>query len=387
MADLDNDSSTGEAELLTRLEALLSLVFNSLEGNNLADAEAEQLPPPLSELYATIKSLLRERQGKAAYDQVTARVAELFPGRGAPHYAIGMALWVRGEFDAAIAALEESLKIAPSENVSRLLAQVYAEAGKLTQAQALITSEGADDLVNAGSVGTTYPLPQPQLNVVHDAVVNELAEILQYKTIESVIGKRFTVTSLETLEEKLTSALIGEIPYLGALATEDEEFRERFNFSVFHGALGKYGLLDLTFGVAVDSPRSADCPAAGLNLLSHLGMSSSIDDPQLPAALEEIKKDVSKRYVRIMLMDEDFSLRHSKRSYRYDVCAVGDEEEEFAAKLEELAASRGVSPEDIPWLDQIAFCFLPVYLPRSMEITDACLTNYRWVWSEKHFYL
>lgn len=56
--------------------------------------------------------------------------------------------------------------------------------------------------------------------------LDELSKHLRYRTIDSVIGKRITITSLETLGQDLKELLKIEIPYLGQIENKIGEFSD-----------------------------------------------------------------------------------------------------------------------------------------------------------------
>lgn len=100
--------------------------------------------------------------------------------------------------------------------------------------------------------------------------LDELSKHLKYRTIDSVIGKRITITSLETLGQDLKEFFNNEIPYLGKIENSAQQFSDGLPW--FYLPFMKYRVLDLTF-IPDRLTEKTDCPSADPSIISMLGFS------------------------------------------------------------------------------------------------------------------
>lgn len=178
--------------------------------------------------------------------------------------------------------------------------------------------------------------------------VRALARELRYRERTPLVGRTVWLESAACIDQAVRAA----VPELGAdavLAPDDSTTR----------ALGALGILDLAYRLA-----TLDAPAAGLRTLRALGFLERLDDPEAREVAELLGDS---RFLGDMLGE----CREGKGWLRLFVV--------------------GPRPADVvpDWMKRGGWCgrLLEGYLPRRLSIIDACETNYRGVWLEKHFYL
>jgi hypothetical protein len=132
-----------------------------------------------------------------------------------------------------------------------------------------------------------------------------------------------------------------------------------------NGALAKYGLLDLSYDVSPNMAAQNACP--GLSMLKELGIVSHSD------AWKELKDADPMAFLPEYLLEFD---KH---------------ETILKLFLEEQPRRPFPSTKEgetlVAWLEQPNLIPFPIPFPRTMEITDACITNSDSVWLNKHFYI
>lgn len=217
--------------------------------------------------------------------------------------------------------------------------------------------------------------------------LDELSKHLRYRTFDSVIGKRITITSLETLGQDLKEFLKIEIPYLGQIENSAHQFSG--GLPGFYLPYMKYRVLDLTFKPDRLIAES-DCPSADPSIISMLGFSDE-DESWLKIYMDELKSD-PQLCVRLFLertrSDTDFTSR-------FGCLVFVDELEKFKERTDRLIGEKkleGIIPQDdevrdlpYPWQFE---CFIEtIGVPQEMEIVDACVTNLTSCWTQRHFYM
>jgi len=181
-----------------------------------------------------------------------------------------------------------------------------------------------------------------------------LARAFRYGTLSELVGQRVRIADVESIPNVLGTLLrpaIGEEP---AWKSPDH--------GTLEAALAKYGLVDATFKV------SAHCVArlarqGGFIPLRELGMLTPSEDAQLDESL---------------LLDAVNGFQAGDGFAKIFLCA-----DEPPWRWAELEPSRGAvaARAMLDWK-------LPSgYLPRDFVVDDACVTNWKVVWCEKHFYL
>jgi O-acetyl-ADP-ribose deacetylase len=182
-------------------------------------------------------------------------------------------------------------------------------------------------------------------------VVRQLARRLRYRTVDEVIGRTVALHSLETMLADI-QVIVDDFCPGSVFRGPEQVYRV--------GALAKYGLLDLKY----DAPPSmaATQPHRGLSLLKELGFILAPDDPDLAP----FDRDAGLRYLAGLLKDMEKN------------------ENLLILFLEERPARPFPPPAE--WEQ---WWKLPASMPfpKTMEITDACVTNLDSVWLNKHLYL
>jgi len=177
------------------------------------------------------------------------------------------------------------------------------------------------------------------------ALLRRLHRSIAYTALDVLIGQRVTVRSAETAPDDVIDCLRGH--YALEVTTREPDLRYRI------GAILKYGLLDLTFGVA-----STDLQAArsGIGILRDVGWADSPADADVfdEEGLFDLVRDAeSGQFVLKVFLDSDGRLPFPR--------------EQRTIRL----------PEAVP----------PSFWPATFVVRDACLTNVRAIWLFKHFYL
>jgi|AGTN01.2.fsa_nt_gi hypothetical protein len=216
----------------------------------------------------------------------------------------------------------------------------------------------------------------------------ELSKHLRYRTIDSVIGKRITITSLETLGQDLKEFLKIEIPYLGQI--EDSAHQFSGDLPGFYLPYMKYRVLDLTF-IPDRQIAEVDCPSADPSIISMLGFSDE-DESWLNLYMDEIKREPPQFMVRLFLETQRQSF--ADFTSRFGCLVYEDELDKFIARTNRLISEKkleGIIPQDeviddLPYAWQFE-CFIEtIGVPQEMKINDACITNLRSCWAQRHFY-
>lgn len=212
--------------------------------------------------------------------------------------------------------------------------------------------------------------------------LDELSKHLKYRTIDSVIGKRITITSLETLGQDLKEFFNIEIPYLGQIEKSAQQFSDGLPW--FYLPFMKYRVLDLTF-IPDRLTEKTDCPSADPSIISMLGFSDD-DQSWLQRLLDELKREPSQRYVRLFLENAG-PYRHF--TSRFGCYLFNDEVEKFMERTNRLIEEKELDAEtrDLRYSWQFQCFSESVGLHHEMIVSDACLTNMRSCWTEKHFYV
>lgn len=211
--------------------------------------------------------------------------------------------------------------------------------------------------------------------------LDELSKHLRYRTIDSVIGKRITITSLETLGQDLKEFLKIEIPYLGQIENSAGQYSGGLPF--FYLPYMKYRVLDLTF-IPDRLIAESDCPSADPSIISMLGFSDE-DESWLKLYLDKLKND-PQLCIRLFLertrSDMDFTSR-------FGCLVIVDELEKFKERTDRLIREKELDEDtrDLPYNWQYE-CFIEtIGVPQEMEIVDACVTNLQACWTQRHFYM
>ncbi len=208
-------------------------------------------------------------------------------------------------------------------------------------------------------------------------VLDELSQVLVYKSIDSVIGKVVSITSLAKLNVTLKEFLRTDIPYIGDLHVDPSLSQFVDGLPWHYGPFAKYRILDLTFDLIDD----VEVPLAGRATLSQLGL---VDEDWLSNYIEEVRQHRDRKMLRLFLTYLEV-MEHSR--VRHNCMLISETEvSQMAEEADKLAKEIGVRPEELRWSDEIA-CLEKIALPQKMKIEDACITNFRYIWSEKHFYM
>jgi hypothetical protein len=180
-------------------------------------------------------------------------------------------------------------------------------------------------------------------------LVKAVARSLRYRSLDHLIGRPVEIRDIGRVEEAVRSALGPDLPDGCRLAGPEPIYR--------HGAVAKYGILDLVFSVPGEMPIGD--VRGGLALLHDLGFLPGGDGPQHrvcddPLCLEMLQEELDEGRVWLLLFLE---------GGRPDGSRVEDADGQVDYRI----------PEG--------------YLPRPFLVVDACLTNARSVWLWKHFYV
>lgn len=176
-------------------------------------------------------------------------------------------------------------------------------------------------------------------------LVRRIARGLRYRPLEQVVGRTVLVRDLDAVEEAVRVELGDEFPAACRLDGPGLIYR--------HGAVAKYGILDLRFSAPDDLLVDA---ASGVPLLRELGF--------LPGAGTEQPQQVCDDPVCLEMLAEEIAVGRVFLSLFLEGGRPGS----TPAELVQLQIPEG-------------------YLPRSFRVVDACVTNAASVWLWKHFYL
>jgi hypothetical protein len=175
--------------------------------------------------------------------------------------------------------------------------------------------------------------------------MRRVARSLQYRPLEHLVGRTVLVRDLDAVEEAVRASLGPEFPAACRLDGPELVYR--------HGAVAKYGILDLRFsapdGLLVDA-------ASGVPLLRELGF--------LPTAGAEQPLPVCDDPVCLEMLAEEIAVGR----VFLNLFLEGGRPASTPAELVQLRIPEG-------------------YLPRSFRVVDACVTNAASVWLWKRFYL
>lgn len=216
----------------------------------------------------------------------------------------------------------------------------------------------------------------------------EFSKHLRYRTIDSVISKRLTITSLESLGQDLKEFLKIEIPYLGQIENNTQQFSDGLPW--FYLPFMKYRVLDLTF-IPDRLIEQTDCPSADPSIIEMLGFSDE-DESWLKLYMDEIRKEPPQFLVRLFLEHRQ-PYRHF--TSRFGCLVFEDELEKFKERTDRLIRAKkreGIIPQD-DVINDLRYswqfeCFIEtIGVPQEMEIIDACVTNLKSCWTQKHFYM
>lgn len=171
---------------------------------------------------------------------------------------------------------------------------------------------------------------------MNTALLKQVARGLRYRTLDHLVGRSIVVRDLNAMEEAVRVGLGDDFPAECRLVAP----------SSIHGAVAKYGILDLDFSAPAERLGEAK---GGVRLLRELGF--------LPT--EEMKQDGDASLCFEMLLEDIVANRVFVKLFM-----EGGRPEEW----KELRIPEG-------------------YLPRPFRIIDACVTNASGIWFLKHFYL
>ncbi|WP_442511715.1 hypothetical protein SH528x_003427 [Novipirellula sp. SH528] len=180
--------------------------------------------------------------------------------------------------------------------------------------------------------------------------VRTVLRLFRYATLHQFIGRRFTVSTHESLREDL-SRLGSELAVDATLLHEDVRN--------LYLQIAKYGILDLRFGVAHDT---FDCDfQSGKGIIRELGFGpdSASEWAEVFPEFEGMMPDIASD----MHDNKWFLMIHANISGNV---ATG------RGLVESIQASNDLTR-------------LP--LPSEFDIVDACVTNTTHAWFSKHFYL
>lgn len=189
-------------------------------------------------------------------------------------------------------------------------------------------------------------------------LIKKLARELKYLSLSELFGREVVIHSVDTVEDDIRHTLGDIVPEGCRLLTEPQ---------LMKGMLAKYDFLDLTFSVPAYLLQSHY--ESGISLLKALHFiidpsEEDIDELEYkelsefwgddPTFLSELAEDVSKNMtVCRMLLDSIHPREWDKNN-----------------RVMAMTAS------------------LPsAYFPQVFFIKDACITNAKFVWFHKHFYL
>jgi hypothetical protein len=180
--------------------------------------------------------------------------------------------------------------------------------------------------------------------------VRTVLRLFRYATLQQLIGRRFTVSTHESLRDELTH-LGSELTVHATLLHEDVRN--------LYLQIAKYGILDVRLGVASDT---FDCNfQSGKRIIRELGFGSDSASewaevfPEFEGLMPDIASDIRENKWFLMIHANIVGNVRPGRDL-----------------VESIRASNDLTR-------------LP--LPAEFDIVDACVTNTMYAWFSKHFYL
>lgn len=176
------------------------------------------------------------------------------------------------------------------------------------------------------------------------SLLRRLDRSLVYTSLDQVVGKRARVASAESALDDVIAALAEHLPI--TVTTNGPDLRH------LEGAIAKYGLLDLTYGIA-STTLPIDRP--GISLLRGVGLvEGSEPDPDGLFSADDFLNE--------MVLEAEGPDLYLKLFLQTEI--------ETPAEMMRFSGS------------------LPAgFWPATFIVNDACLTNARSIWLMKHLYL
>ncbi len=176
---------------------------------------------------------------------------------------------------------------------------------------------------------------------------------LLYRPLPELIGRELLISGLNNLEAEVAQELLHALP----TSHGPDRYTALFGLSWCEAVLAKYNILDLTYR-APDELLTAGYYPSGAYLYRELGLIGT--DEEGPGA--EYDADECKRLLK----------------------AIAGESSLVFLRLFLEAVNR---PAERPYQHGGRLTIPAGYLPRRFVVTDAGLSNYEHVWSERHFYM
>lgn len=178
------------------------------------------------------------------------------------------------------------------------------------------------------------------------ALVRTLARSVLYVELTNLLGIRVFLSGAAHAPDEVQRLLVGRVPY-------QPVFREPA-LKVRRGTVAKYGLLDLCF--SIDNPGLSSGSLCGLSTLRNLGFLEKPTEGDDREGLDFLRNDLlgeirESRYYLKVFLKADYDVEESERMRR---------------------ARKGM-PRN--------------FWPREFVVVDACITNARLIWINKHFYV
>jgi hypothetical protein len=179
----------------------------------------------------------------------------------------------------------------------------------------------------------------------HLSLLRRLHRSLAYSTVDALAGISVQVHSAETAPDDVLGVVKRALSINVTTMAPDLDYRE--------GAIAKYGILDLTFGIG---STSSEIPRPGLGILRPLGL---VDGGEGADALE-----VSDDFLRDLTLESEAGHPYLK---------VFLETQDALPPRDSLRRLREGMPAG--------------FWPHLFVVRDACLTNTPSIWLAKHFYM
>jgi len=191
-------------------------------------------------------------------------------------------------------------------------------------------------------------------------LLNPAALGLKYRALPNLISQQVPLRSIDTITTDVLAWLKSSIPWQVSYRGREQR----------GGTVLKYGLLDLAF--VVEGFTWADQDTASVALLDDLGF--------VPDRSEVSERDTDPRSVTSLVRDMDdgraylllFLEEHRAPGYDRD----------YHMKLRALQEAGPQAPEH-----ELTDRLIAQHFPNEFAVTDACITNARFAWMHKHFYM
>jgi hypothetical protein len=211
------------------------------------------------------------------------------------------------------------------------------------------------------------------------STLRKVAGDLRYRPLPALVGSRIVVTGFDAVETALRAAV-------RAAGLEPGPFDP----GNLRGAIAKYDLIDVCFEVAPSALENVET-RRGISLLRELGFVDSATGEHREAAERASSVAHQRGHSSGRVLDVDLTPDDSAEAMMEGSCLdvlAGDIDAGSVCIRLVLTSETPRDRTDPAVLRQMIRLELPsAYFPRPFVIDDACVTNAKSIWFNKHFYL